>query len=83
MQKISPSQVSITCSECHRAHILNFTIAQEQANRTVVIQKVAPDLTADQAELIMSGVCGKGFDKMFEPRGDFTLEDVMASREPE
>lgn len=67
MQRISPSQVSVTCSECHRAHILNFTIAQESANVKdgVHIQKVAPDLDAGQRELLISGVCGPCFDRMF------------------
>lgn len=40
--------------------------AYEDWKNGQLIQIAFPDLSADDRELLMSGICGKCFDKMFE-----------------
>lgn len=55
------------CMSCKKDHSLQMTRAQyDRWQAGEHIQDVAPMLTADERELLISGICGKCFDKMFE-----------------
>ena len=59
-------KVSAVCNVCHER--TSFVVTHEQwYNYThgMIIQRALPDVSADDAELILNGVCGKCFDKLF------------------
>ncbi len=66
LRRINNSAVDVYCRQCHKWTTLAFTIQQEQAWREgQYIQNVAPELTPDERELLISGTCGPCFDSLF------------------
>ena len=68
---------SVICRECNRRYTLMVNLEDykdwqwgeprvntELAKKT--IQRVMPYLTADERELMISGVCGECYDKLWE-----------------
>lgn len=72
------------CRTCHETTLFSLdhdALARWQSGE--LIQNCFPHLSADQRELLISGTCGKCFDKLFgeEPKGtpgDGTGEDDLA-----
>ena len=59
--------VSKLCKVCGNLHLV--TITKEQYDKWqggAHIQDAAPQLSADDRELLISGICGECFDKIFE-----------------
>lgn len=56
-----------TCIMCNKTFVIMLDprkLAQYRAGNGKV-QDIFPDLSADERELIMSGICGECYDKMF------------------
>lgn len=71
------------CRSCHEVTLFSLDCdALARWQEGTLIQDAFPHLTADQRELLISGICGKCFDKMFaEPKGwpgDGSGEDDLA-----
>ncbi len=64
---MSMIKVHNDCSRCHR--IVTFQVDSFSLSKWMVgrepIQNAMPELTADQREFLISGICGTCFDKMF------------------
>jgi hypothetical protein len=59
------------CLHCHKVFGLAYDDQDYQRWKGgELIQRAMPYLTADQRELLISGVCGECFDKMFTPEED-------------
>lgn len=59
-----------SCISCRTVHIINMTQTEmKKIDSGVHIQDALPNHSADDRELLVSGMCGKCFDKMFE--GEF------------
>lgn len=57
----------IVCGECNRGFDIPVTREQITAWRGgMQIQHAMPNLSEDQRELFISGMCGKCFDALFE-----------------
>lgn len=57
---------SVNCIRCGELH--EFKVPDKGYRRWLMgesIQKALPMLTPDQREIMLSGICGKCFDKMF------------------
>lgn len=60
-------RVEVRCTECGEIKSVPFTAAQQAAYAAGgLIQRVAPNLSEDDRELLISGTCGKCFEKLFE-----------------
>lgn len=58
--------IGYTCSECHETTKLSLDREKyEEWTHGALIQNVFPNLTEDQRELMISGICGKCFDSLF------------------
>jgi hypothetical protein len=56
-----------TCRECGETKILFLRLQDLQRWKSgEVIQRVFPDLSQSDRELMMSGICGECFDDFFE-----------------
>lgn len=59
--------LKVRCSQCQEVITLSITEQQyldwKKSNQN--IQDYFPNVSADERELLISGVCGKCFDKMF------------------
>lgn len=58
---------SYECAECHEATILHLPfndVARWRGGE--LIQRVFPQLSEDVRELMISGICGKCFDQLFD-----------------
>ena len=57
----------VTCKVCGAKHVIIIPAAGylKWAKGQAKIQDALPGLTDDERELLMSGICGKCFDKMF------------------
>ena len=71
------------CRQCRKT--TTFSLDQDALARWQsgeLIQKAFPKLSADERELLISGICGKCFDSLFSERpgtpGDGTGEDDLA-----
>jgi len=54
------------CLSCDVAQVISVDTEGYDAWREgALIQNAFPYLTADEREMLMSGICGKCFDKMF------------------
>lgn len=66
VKRVSPETVRVECWRCHKSAVIPFT--EEQVAEVVVqdrlIQHVAPKLSNDQREMLISGTCGACLDKM-------------------
>lgn len=57
----------VTCNVCKVAHIIRVPRAGYMSwLKGARIQDVMPNISADDRELLISGMCGKCFDKLFE-----------------
>jgi hypothetical protein len=57
-----------TCRECGETQVINVNADDLYAWRGgKLIQNAFPYLSADERELMISGVCGKCFDSLFPP----------------
>jgi hypothetical protein len=60
--------IQTTCRECKSVKVVNVNADDYKAwLKGGLIQNVMPYLSADERELLISGVCGECFDKMFPP----------------
>ena len=60
---------SANCAKCGKLH--EFEVPDKGYRRWIMgesIQRALPMLTPDQREIMISGICGKCFDKMFGGR---------------
>ena len=59
--------VEVECVLCHTKHTILVPTAgyMQWAKGQAKIQDALPGLTADERELLMSGICGRCFDKTF------------------
>lgn len=59
--------MNVQCQECRKVYDLPITVEQVTRWRHGggLIQRVFPDLTDDQRELLISQTCGACFDAMF------------------
>ena len=57
----------VTCRICNTKHIILVPAAGyfKWARGQAKIQHALPSLSDDERELLMSGICGRCFDKMF------------------
>lgn len=60
--------VEVECLCCKTKHTILVPTAgyKKWASGQAKIQHAMPMLTADERELLMSGICGRCFDKIFE-----------------
>lgn len=59
--------ISAKCSECQTTKVLEVPIEGLDAYRNgALIQRALPMLSAGDRELLISGICGPCFDKLFE-----------------
>ncbi len=61
----------ITCTSCGKDH--HFDVATdsfESWTRGAFIQDAMPDLSSNDREMFISGMCGECFDKMFPDEED-------------
>ena len=54
----------VSCKDTHVLMVNNHDLKRWEGGE--LIQNAMPYLTPDERELLISGVCGKCFDKMFE-----------------
>ncbi|MET3507067.1 hypothetical protein [Halalkalibacter oceani] len=55
-----------TCRMCKKEHSVQMKkVDYDRVNNGEHIQNAAPYLTADERELLISGICGKCFDELF------------------
>ena len=60
-----------TCIICNSVHEINVTAQQySDWQNGALAQKVFTNLSSDERELLISGVCGKCFDCFFEDDDD-------------
>jgi len=58
--------MTVTCRICNQEIPVSATAEQIAAWRAgELIQRAMPDVPADERELLISGVCGPCFDKLF------------------
>lgn len=60
-------KVQLSCAHCDHQEVVEVTDHQFTLinNRRGLIQNIAPELTPDQRELIISQTCGKCWEAMF------------------
>jgi len=60
-------RMTINCTKCHQPQTVKVTEAQvsDWQKSGQHIQDYFPQLSADQRELFITGICGKCFDAMF------------------
>ncbi|WP_110933782.1 hypothetical protein [Paenibacillus bouchesdurhonensis] len=64
-------ELHIPCSICAMTQVVTVRRSDlQQYNEGAHAQHAFPYLSADERELIISGVCGKCFDELFEDDGD-------------
>lgn len=64
-------KIQRVCPHCHKFQTIEVQVSQY--NRWMAgenIQIAFPDLTADQREILISGICPECWDKMFPPEED-------------
>jgi hypothetical protein len=67
---IEKIDVAKTCRVCKEVKKLTVSKAgYENWKDGIFIQEALPELSADDRELLISGVCGKCFDEMFSEEG--------------
>lgn len=68
-----------TCIECGTLHYIKMEKKSYDAWKSgVSIQNVAPSLSVDERELLLSGFCGKCYDKLMpEPEENLTFEQEL------
>lgn len=61
------TQIEVECVMCHTKHTILVPLAGYKlwASGQMKIQDALPGLSADERELLMSGICGRCFDKVF------------------
>lgn len=59
--------VEVECIMCHTKHTILVPVGgyTQWAKGQAKIQEALPGLTDDERELLVSGICGQCFDKMF------------------
>lgn len=58
--------MTVICTQCKRS--VEVPATEEQITRWrggELIQRAIPNITADQREILMSGICGECFDAVF------------------
>ena len=64
-------KIQRVCPHCHKLQTIEVQVSQY--NRWMAgenIQIAFPDLTADQREILISGICPECWDKIFPPEED-------------
>lgn len=63
------------CLECGQVITVSITDQQDQAWRNgELIQKAMPEVSADDREFLISGICGGCFDLMWQEEHDYDME---------
>lgn len=61
-------QYAVQCTQCKTVATISITAAEIRRWRGgEYIQNVKPDLSPEQRELLISGICGPCFDRLFGP----------------
>lgn len=64
--RIDGQTVKVTCVFCHALFEIPFSVAQQKDwEGGKLLQRVAPEVSADLLELLISGQCGECFDAAF------------------
>lgn len=59
-------EISCVCTICGKGRIVKVSkIGYDRWLRGELIQNALPELSVDDRELLMSGICGECFDKLF------------------
>ena len=59
--------IQVSCSDCSTEHSIIMSDQQFNAWKGgALIQRVAPELSDSQRELLISGSCGECFDALFD-----------------
>ena len=59
--------IEITCHNCKKHFSITMTDQQyKDYNEGCYVQEIFPEKTADERELLISGMCGNCFDNMFK-----------------
>lgn len=60
------AKITVTCGQCKRDFVLTVDTGRYGRWRLGegTIQRMLPELTADERELLMTGNCGECFDKL-------------------
>lgn len=64
-------EIKRPCPKCHKIHTV--VVDKEQYNRWIAgenIQRAFPNLSADQREILISGICPKCWEQIFPPDED-------------
>lgn len=61
------TQIEVKCAMCGTVHTILVPVAGYRlwASGQMKIQDALPSLSADERELLMSGICGRCFDRVF------------------
>ena len=73
LPRVNAQSVTFTCIRCEEEKTVNIDGADYiywRYNRQDLIQNVFPHLTADERELMISGICGKCYDELFKDDED-------------
>lgn len=62
-----PRDIEVRCRMCQTLHCfpVNASGFYQWQNENALIENALPELTTDQRELLISGICGPCFDTMF------------------
>ncbi len=66
-KRIDDQTVTLQCIACKAEEEIPLTEEESQrVNTGELIQRVLPHLSAGQREILISGICGRCFDDLFE-----------------
>lgn len=65
--------MKVRCINCGQLKTVGCTLEQwQQWRRGTLIQQAMPDVSKEQRELLLSGICGECWNKIFKPEQDQT-----------
>ena len=69
LPKVTTDEVTFTCVSCNKEIPVKVNGADYiywRYNRQDLVQNIFPHLTPDERELLISGMCGKCYDELFQ-----------------
>lgn len=71
-------KIEAVCCQCSKVEVLEVKRTQYEAwKKGAFIQDAFPHLNADERELLISGICGECFDKMFSEEDSDVCPDCL------
>ena len=81
-KRLTDNAVIVQCLFCPREYVIKYTITQQaRVSKGEHIQKVAPELSANHRELLISGTCPPCFDAISDPDIENEADEVMTIRD--